>query len=215
MKRLFKKQSILQKTNLYFDFDGTLFDSKKGIALAFKKTAEEVYNIDCQLLDEIIGPPISIIHDLIFPGYNKKETFVKTFRKYYDNTYYIYSTPYFKSIELFSDLISYNCNLSIVSNKPTIIINRLLDLNNIDKYFNHVSGNSEINLSKKERLKNLVELENQVCENIVIGDTIEDLEMARYTNCKFYFAKYGYGTINTEVIYLDKLDSLINFIQNR
>ncbi len=213
MKRQFKKQSILQKNNLYFDFDGTLFDSKKGIALAVKKTAEEVYDIDYELSDEIIGPPISIIHDLIFPGFKKKEAFVKAFRNFYDNTYYTYSTPYYKSIEIFSDLIAFNCDLNIVSNKPTTILNKLLVLNNIDKYFNHVSGYSEINISKKDRLKSLVELETQVCENIVIGDTIEDFEMAKYTNCKFIFAEYGYGTINTEVIYLDKLDSLIKLIQ--
>ena len=53
------------------------------------------------------------------------------------------------------------------------------------------------------------------CENIVIGDTVEDFEMANYTNCKFIFAKYGYGSMNTEVINLDKLDSLIKILQNR
>ena len=53
----------MQKINLYFDFDGTLFDSKKGISLAVKKSAKEVYNVDCDLSDKIIGPPISIIHD--------------------------------------------------------------------------------------------------------------------------------------------------------
>ena len=203
----------MQKTNLYFDFDGTLFDSKKGISLAVNKTAKDVYNIDYELPYEMIGPPISIIHDVIFPGYNKKEAFIKTFRNFYDNTFYTYSMPYYKNIEFFSELISINCDLNIVSNKPTTIINKLLDLNNIDKYFNHVSGNSEINISKKDRLKSLVELENQVCLNIVIGDTIEDFEMANFTNCKFIFAKYGYGTINVEVIYLDKLDSLIKLIQ--
>ena len=205
----------LQKTNLYFDFDGTLFDSKKGISLAVNKTAKDVYNIDYELPDEIIGPPISIIHDIIFPGFNKKEAFVKAFRNYYDNTYYTYSSPYYQNIELFSELISINCNLNIVSNKPTKIINKLLALNNIEKYFNHISGNSELNLPKKERLKSLVNLENQVCENIVIGDTIEDFEMANFTNCKFIFAKYGYGTMNLEVMHLDKLDSLINILQNK
>ena len=205
----------MQKTNLYFDFDGTLFDSKIGIALAVKKTAEEVYNINYELPDEMIGPPISIIHDLIFPGFNKKEAFIKAFRNFYDNTYYNYSTPYYKSIDLFSDLIAFNCNLNIVSNKPTTIINKLLDLNNIDKYFIHVSGNSEINISKKDRLKSLIQLENKVCVNIVIGDTIEDFEMAQYTNSKFIFANYGYGTMNSEVMHLDKLDSLINILQNK
>ncbi len=205
----------MQKINLYFDFDGTLFDSKKGISLAVKKSAKEVYNVDCDLSDKIIGPPISIIHDLIFPGQNKKEAFVKAFRDFYDNTYYIYSTPYYEKVELFSNLISINCNLNIVSNKPTNIINKLLALNNIEKYFIHVSGNSDVNLSKKIRLKSLVELQNQFCENIVIGDTVEDFEMANYTNCKFIFAKYGYGSMNTEVINLDKLDSLIKILQNR
>ena len=205
----------MQKTNLYFDFDGTLFDSKKGISLAVNKTAKDVYNIDYELPYEMIGPPISIIHDVIFPGYNKKEAFIKTFRNFYDNTFYTYSTPYYKNIEFFSELISINCDLNIVSNKPTKIIKKLLTLNNIEKYFNHISGNSELNLSKKERLKRLVILENQVCENIVIGDTIEDFEMANFTNCKFIFAKYGYGTINSEVMHLDKLDSLINILQNK
>ncbi len=167
----FKKLLTLKKINLYFDFDGTLFDSQEGIALAVKKSAKEVYNVDCELLNEIIGPPISIIHDLLFPGHNKKEAFVTAFRNHYDNTYYTYSKPYYKRIELFSDLISINCTLNIVSNKPTSIINKLLKRNRIEKYFNHVSGNSEIYLPKKQRLLNLVELENKLCENIVIGDT--------------------------------------------
>jgi phosphoglycolate phosphatase len=205
----------LQKINLYFDFDGTLFDSKKGISLAVNKTVKDVYNIDYELPDEMIGPPISLIHDKIFPGYNKKEAFVKVFRNFYDNTYYRYSKPYYKNIDFFSKLISLNCDLNIVSNKPTKIINKLLTLNNIEKYFNHISGNSELNLSKKERLKSLVNLENQLCENIVIGDTIEDFEMANSTNCKFIFAKYGYGTIDLQVLHLDKLDSLINILQNK
>ena len=205
----------MQKTNLYFDFDGTLFDSKKGISLAVNKTAKDIYNIDYELPDEMIGPPISIIHDIIFPGYNKKEAFIKVFRNFYDNTYYTYSKPYYKNIKLFPELISINCNLNIVSNKPTKIINKLLALNNIEKYFNQISGNSELNLSKKERLKSLVNLENQDCENIVIGDTIEDFEMANFTNCKFIFAKYGYGIMNLEVMHLDKLDSLINILQNK
>lgn len=205
----------MQKTNIYFDFDGTLFDSKRGIALALKKTAKEVYDIDYELPDEIIGPPISIIHDSIFPRFSKKEHFIKSFRNFYDNTYFTYCTPYYKNIDLFSELISLNCNLNIVSNKPTTIINKLLKLNNIYKYFNNVSGNSELNVSKKNRLKNLIELQTQDCENIVIGDTIEDLEMAEYTNCKFIFAEYGYGNINSEVVRIDKLDSLINILQNK
>ncbi len=205
----------MQKTNLYFDFDGTLFDSKRGIALAVKKTAEEVYDIEYELPDEIIGPPISVIHDVIFPGYTKKEAFVEAFRNSYDNIYYTYSKPYYKNFEFFSELISINCDLNIVSNKPTKIINKILALNNIEKYFNVVSGNSELNLSKKERLKSLVNLENHVCENIVIGDTIEDFEMANYTNCKFIFANYGYGVINSEVVNLYELDSLIKLLQNK
>ena len=205
----------MQKTNLYFDFDGTLFDSKEGISLAVKKSAEEVYNIHFDIPNEFIGPPISIIHDLIFPGYNKKDDFIKSFRFFYDNTYFIHSSPYYKSSDFFSDLISINCNLNIVSNKPTSIINKILDINNIDKYFNRISGNSEVNSSKKERLNKLVKLEKLACESIVIGDTIEDFEMANYTNCKFIFAKYGYGNISEDVICLHELDFLIKLLQNK
>jgi phosphoglycolate phosphatase len=204
----------LQKINLYFDFDGTLFDSKQGIYLAVKKSALEVYNVHYELSNEIIGPPISIIHDLVFPGYSKKEEFVKAFRNYYDNTYYTNSIPYYKSVDFFSDLISINCKLNIVSNKPTILIKKLLILNKIAKYFDHVSGNTELNLEKKHRLKSLVKLENNFSKNIVIGDTVEDFEMAKFTNCKFIFAKYGYGTINTDVEHIDELDSLIKILQN-
>ena len=203
----------MKKINLYFDFDGTLFDSKKGISLAIQKSAKEVYNIDFDVPNEIIGPPISIIHDLIFRGHNKKDEFIKSFRNYYDNIYYIFSSPYYKRVDFFSDLVSINCNLNIVSNKPTNIINKILNINNIDKYFNHISGNSEVNSLKKERLNKLVKLEKLACESIVIGDTIEDFEMANYTNCKFIFAKYGYGNISEDVVCLDELDFLIKLLQ--
>lgn len=205
----------MQKTNLYFDFDGTLFDTQVGIILAIKKSAQDIYNISCELSNDIIGPPISIIHDLLFPDYNEKEAFVKAFRNYYDNTYYTNSKPYYKSVEFFSKLISINCNLNIVSNKPTTLINKLLTINGIDIFFNHISGNSEINLTKTQRLLNLLELENKFCENIVIGDTIEDYEMASYANCKFIFANYGYGSINLRVESLDKLDNLITVLQKK
>jgi phosphoglycolate phosphatase len=203
----------LQKINLYFDFDGTLFDSQEGIKLAIKKTANEVYNVDCEVSNEIIGPPISIMHDKLFPNHPKKEHFVRTFRNYYDNTYFTYSKPYYKSVDFFSNLISINCNLNIVSNKPTYLINNLLVLNGIEKYFNYVSGNSQTNLTKKHRLLSLVKLENEISNNIVIGDTAEDYEMALHANCKFIFANYGYGFINASVESIDELDCLLKLLQ--
>jgi phosphoglycolate phosphatase len=204
----------LKKINIYFDFDGTLFDSFEGIASAVSKAAKEVYSIDYALPIDKVGPPISIIHDIIFTNLNKKESFVKAFRYYYDGFFYLESKPYYTDIDFFTSLISLNCSLNIVSNKPTELILKLLNKFDIAKYFCNISGNSHLLTNKKERLITLVNALSKDSFNIVVGDTNEDYEMSELANCKFVFASYGYGEIDQNVERIENLDSLYNLIKN-
>jgi phosphoglycolate phosphatase len=205
----------LKKINIYFDFDGTLFDSYKGISLAVNKASLEVYLIDFTLPKEMVGPPISLMHDSIFPNYNKKEDFVRSFREYYDNQYFFESVPYYHDVNFFKSLLSLNCTLNIVSNKPTQLIEKILEKFQITHFFNLISGSTDLLIKKKERLLDLVRVQDINDINIVVGDTAEDYEMSKYANSSFIFARYGYGVIDENVDCIDELNSLIKLIKNK
>lgn len=205
----------MKKINIYFDFDGTLFDSYKGISLAVNKASLEVYLIDFTLPKEMVGPPISVMHDSIFPNYNKKEAFVNAFRKHYDNQYFFESVPYYQDVNFFESLLSLNCTLNIVSNKPTQLIEKILEKFQITHYFNLISGSTDLLIKKKERLLDLVRVQDINDINIVVGDTAEDYEMSKYASSSFIFASYGYGVVEDNVDCIDELNSLIKLIKNK
>jgi len=192
---------ILRKPTIIFDFDGTLFDSYEGIMLAFKEASRELFKIEYVLKKGDIGPKLRNLYskafdDCFLESYNE---FENLFRQYYDTEYYIFGKLFDGVAETLNYFHQNEYELYVISNKPQNILLKTISELDLTKLFKLIVGSSTIpskDVNKLEKLKIIIELNNIDINNcFVLGDTIEDLDMANSNGCVFIHAKYGYGQI--------------------
>lgn len=201
-----------------YDFDGTLYDSFEGINSAFKKTSLLVHSVEVELNKKDIGPQLIQLYENAF-GKNKRDAFLnfqQHFRHFYDNVCYNDGQLYPRTVEVLDKFYKSGIKQYIVSNKPQKVLEKILLENNIDKYFiavsGHPTGGATLN-RKSDRLMTLLKRELINPENLLlVGDTIEDLEMADTNKCRFVHAAYGYGTVEKKCLSVSRIDEILNFI---
>lgn len=200
---------------IVFDFDGTLYDSYFGIAKAFSESANRIYGLPKQLERYQVGPKLMEIHNSIFNDNLKFSLFEREFRELYDNNY-CYDGEFFGDIEsLLVELRNKGLSMGIISNKPQLVLNSILTRFTLEKYFDFIIGTSDTNkLPKHQLLKHQLTLcpnENSI---LVLGDTMEDHEMAEQNGCDFIFANYGYGKINSRKINsIDAPNQILSYLK--
>ena len=178
-----------------FDLDGTLIDSSEGLYESFRIACKEI-QVAIPSKDKFfsaIGPPIGDVFDDVFPNHeHQKEKFVSAFRYDYDN----FSFNKFKEngnlLKLFTELIKKGCYLAIVTNKPSLPTEKILNQINILNIFHEVFCRDTLNATWNKE-KNLAYCIKKMCtdynlqiENFIyVGDTAEDLEASRNNSIAF------------------------------
>jgi phosphoglycolate phosphatase len=194
---------------IIFDFDGTLYDSFDEISLAFSKATEKVLGKSVNLDRTDIGPKLEeIFFKKTGLSNSKYKTFELEFREIYDNTYSGTGQLY----EGVSGLLSTGKEKSImqfvISNKPDPVLKRIINKHNIYGAFTEIIGsNSASSTNKKQELTKLLDRHFIGSNIMVVGDTIEDYDMAVINNCQFIHAAYGYGKV--EVYNIKKAHSVV------
>ena len=201
-----------------YDFDGTLYDSFEGINSAFKKTSLLVHSVEVELNKKDIVPQLIQLYENAF-GKDKIDAFSnfqQHFRHFYDNICYNDGQLYPNTVDVLDRFNDFGIKQYIVSNKPQKILEKILVENNIEKYFKEVSGHPTggATLSRKsDRMKDLLESISLNPNNLLlVGDTIEDFEMAELNKCIFVHAAYGYGTIEKKCLSVSAIDEILNLI---
>jgi phosphoglycolate phosphatase len=206
------------KNTLIFDFDGTLYDSYEGIMLAFNQSSIKLFNKEKLLNKNDIGPKLKDLYSKAFNnsyGYSYSK-FEDLFRENYDNKYYIFGQLYDGVEELLEFNYKQGYEMFIISNKPQKILNKTTEELKISQYFKCIIGSNSslVNDGNKiEKLNRIIEfydINKDIC--FVLGDTIEDLNMAKFNNCNFIHANYGYGQINESCISIDSIQDLKEII---
>lgn len=187
-------------TNIFFDLDGTIVDSYKGIIdsllYAFKKMKVSSLNIDT--LRKFIGPPL----DESIKKYCgiDDESFVKdiilAFREYY-NEVGVYDFALYKGIDkTIESLYSEKYNIFLATAKPEDSAFKILKHAKIDKYFTNIygavfNGNRS---NKVDVLKYAVESGGfDTKKSIMIGDRIDDIIGAKSVSMDSIAVRYGFG----------------------
>ena len=120
-------------SNIIFDLDGTLIDSKTGIIESIKYSLNKNDVINYNLSNIIIGPPIhSIFNKLLNSDKNLSlNQLVSDFRNHHDENGWKKFTPYKHANELLLALKSKNISTFLATSKPghvtEKIINTLMD----------------------------------------------------------------------------------------
>ena len=213
---------------IFFDLDGTLIDSSKGIYESFAKACIENKLVPPNFQDFRlqIGPPIEKMLKNIFKDIDEI-TFSKTtssFREDYDNRSYKIFT-FYQNVESSLKEIFYkkNIRISIITNKPTIPSINIIRSKGLHKLVDLVIGvdyrvsKGGLKFSrKKDAIQYALSLTKCSAKDVIyIGDTISDKVNTEELDILFVAAKYGFHDWNEEELpkfYINKFSELTTLL---
>jgi phosphoglycolate phosphatase len=183
-----------------FDLDGTLTNPVKGITNSIQYALEKIglNNIDKSVLEKFIGPPL---RDSFKKYFNLDDTEAEQAVSYYREYYSpngIYENDIYDGIYTMLDCLTNNLNqLFVVTSKPKIFAERILEHFKMTKYFVAIIG-SELNglMSDKGELIEYC-LKNNIKDEepaIMVGDRDYDIIGANKNKIDSIGVGYGYGT---------------------
>ena len=184
---------VAGKKTIIFDLDGTLIDSLEDIAVCMNQVLKEL-NLPIHEMNDykyFVGGGISILVDNSLNALNKeitdelKEKVTQRFKEIYDQKLHLKTKAYDGIYELLDELVSLDCNIGILSNKPhefTVqYANSLFSKYNIKEVHGQKSD-----VPKKPDPIAAITIANSFnipCEEIYfVGDTMVDMQTAVNAN---------------------------------
>lgn len=192
-----------ERSNIIFDFDGTLIDSAPGILAAFAATLREADISPCITLDaSLIGPPLAEALMRISGSSDAShiQALIEIFKRHYDDAG-IQATAAYPGIEDRLDHIAVSgATLHISTNKRLSVTLAILECLGWQNRFASVYALDMVvpRMANKSRLlsKQLSELRLKPEHTCYVGDRTEDGEAAEHNGLSFYFASWGYGDLD-------------------
>jgi phosphoglycolate phosphatase len=186
--------------NIIWDLDGTLIDSleeaKQYLNFAVKKSG---LDLSKQIKPFVIGPKIEKIIRESFPSEILTDETIKEinriFRKNYDNSDFECTKPFSGMEEIIFDTINFTHH--IVTNKPDMPTNRILNKINWSKYITSINTPyTQAKLQSKNELFSYVikEYGDDTSSFIGIGDMKADCIAAKENNITSIGVLWGSGT---------------------
>ena len=184
---------VAGKKTIIFDLDGTLIDSLEDIAVCMNQVLKEL-NLPIHEMNDykyFVGGGISILVDNSLNALNKeitdelKEKVTQRFKDIYDQKLHLKTKAYDGIYELLDELVTLDCNIGILSNKPhefTVqYANSLFSKYNIKEVHGQKSD-----VPKKPDPIAAISIANSFnipCEEIYfVGDTMVDMQTAVNAN---------------------------------
>lgn len=185
---------------LFFDFDGTLGDTRQGICNAWKRTIAEA-KVECPDFDKIfrVGPPADLMAKLLFPNFSEAEQaeMARRYKANYDGSDMAGEVPFPWSGKLLNHFFAANKKIYVVTYKRMVSTLRLIKCYGFEKYFSGVWGCDAIpgeNMHKGELLKLAVRISGVAPEKcMMIGDTELDITAGHEAGVHTCAVTWGYG----------------------
>jgi len=185
---------------VFFDFDGTLADTSRGIMNGYNYAFEKkgLPRATETALRGCIGPPLKEALINLAPAESEQSIneLAALYREYYSSEG-VYELEFFDGIqEMLEYIACKKVQLNILSSKPTVFIEKILERYGYGKYFSEINGVSLgfNNKTKAERLKDQIDSEDlSPADCIVVGDRAEDMNAARCCGTGFIGVLFGYG----------------------
>ncbi len=191
-------RGIIDKMDsIIFDLDGTLWDSRKEVCIAWNEVLKE-YNISREVtVDDMTATMGMLLFDIgktLFPDldddkirrlidascHREIEYLTKNGAKLFDN------------LEMVLDKLSKKYKLFIVSNCNDGYIECFFASHKLDKYFTDYECPGRTGLNKAENNKLIIK-RNNLQSPVYVGDTQGDCNSAKEAGIPFVYAKYGFG----------------------
>lgn len=184
-----------------FDVDGTLWDSRREVADAWRLVTSVHHlpytHITPERLKEEFGKPMIEIARSLFPDLSENELLplckeLCDFEVEYLKTHF--PNVYTGVRELFLALTERNIPLFIVSNCQAGYIEDLLMTNNLEDFVKDHLCPDDTGLDKAGNIKEIIR-RHSLTDPVYVGDTMGDYTAAAAAGCPFIYASYGFGEV--------------------
>lgn len=185
---------------IFFDLDGTIYDSARGITASARYALRKM-NIavtDDENLNKFIGPPLKKSF-MDFYGMTSEEgdRAVGFYREYYVENGIFDGKLYDNAAETLKMMYDYGIKIVLATSKPQIFAERILKYFKIDQYFVFVSGASldEKHVEKSDIISYAVNKLGITDLNsvLMVGDRNFDITGAKAVGVKSAGVLFGYG----------------------
>ena len=218
---------VNKKQIIVFDLDGTLVNSAPDLCYALNKTLEEI-NIPLITLQEVMGYLGDGALELIKRGISKHhnidnydlEKLRIRFLDIYDDCLLDKTDFYENVLETLEKLKKMNFTLAICSNKPELLVKRIIKgLNAID-FFGAITGGDTYEFRKPDSRhleRTILEAGRKVDQAIMVGDSENDIKCANSINVPSIVVDFGYSktpvkNLNANII-MNNYQNLIMHIE--
>lgn len=210
----------IMKKGIILDMDGTVWDSSENVARAWTVKVHEAGYTDKEVtrkdIQSVMGKPMDVIADTLFTYTEKgpERDLLRTLCEKYENEYLlehggILYDGVFDTLKTLKDMGYHNY---IVSNCQAGYIEAFLNhykipfgnpgdlIEDIECYGN--------NLHQKDENIRLLAERNKLTQACYVGDIQSDYDATVKAGYPFIHARYGFGTINTDVPFIDSFNDL-------
>ena len=188
-------------SNVFFDLDGTLTDSKEGIVKCFHYSMKILGRFipDTLEVNDFIGPSLRVTFRKLLCSDDEVliEKAVAIYRERFSTVGLFENKVYPGIPEMLSVLHQNSRQLYVVTSKAKIYVDRILDHFQLSPWFSGVFGSElEGRFDEKAELIEFImsDLKLATGETIMIGDRIEDIAAGKSNRIKTMGVTYGYGT---------------------
>ncbi|MGM9883709.1 HAD hydrolase-like protein [Streptococcus hyointestinalis] len=180
---------------LFFDLDGTLVDSSKGIKNAFHYTFSK---LDMPVPDEatlssFIGPPLETTFSHFFDNPTQIEQAIAFFRDYYQEKG-IHEVRLYDDIAFALETLSQSYQLFVTTSKHEPSAHQMLKALEVDNYFTAIYGSTPQRFVKEDVIAACLD-EHNITPNraAIIGDTKFDMIGGKKRGIDCIGVTWGFG----------------------
>ncbi len=193
----------MNKKNLIFDLDGTLWDPRATIIKIWNEVLTQHQLLQRELkpedMDQYMGLLFDDILKDIIPGISDQQVqeILLEIVKKENKVLRSHGGILYEGVAETLTNLKKTHNLFIVSNCQDGYIEAFLEYYQFNDLFTDIESHGRTKKPKAENIKLIMERNHLSHENSVyIGDTQTDYDSAKANHLSFIFCEYGFGTLN-------------------
>ncbi len=190
---------------VFFDFDGTLFDTSEGIFHTANFTMEALGkkgSDDYEQLSKFVGPPLRDCFKITF-GLEEEfiDDAVRIYRKEYMRDGALRCKIYPQILDVINALHDKNIKVGVCTLKYDTLVKYIIEQKGLTSYFDVIQGTNEAGtLSKTDAILLATEaLSLSPSQVLMVGDTVNDEKGAKNAKVSFLGVNWGFGYKKGEV----------------